>query len=97
MGDPIGQRPPNVFSDFEWARQNRQALLEKYGECSILVYNQKVIGVGPTYKDALENAEQNLAPDVEKVTPIHERLRYDNPFQRVRPTIILPSDEVERK
>lgn len=86
MGHPYGQTPPNVYSDFDWIRRHEKELLAQYGECSIIVYEEQVIGVGPTYKAALENAEQNLPPEVGEVTPVHERLRYPNPFSRVRLT-----------
>jgi hypothetical protein len=67
-------------------------LLEKYGECSIIVYEQKVIGVGDTYDEALADAERNLPPEIKEITPIHERLRHRHPFLRVRPR---PLEEVK--
>ena len=83
MGHPHGQTPPNVFSDFDWIHRNKKELLAKYGECSIIVFNQEVIGAGPTYKEALENAEANLSPDVIEITPAHDWLGYPNPIQRM--------------
>lgn len=74
MSHAYGQTPPNVFSDFDWVRRHEKKLLEKYGENSIIVFQQQVIGVGPTYDAALEDAERNLPSDVADVTPIHERL-----------------------
>lgn len=85
MGHPYGQTPPNVYSDFDWIRRNEKELLEKYGECSIIVYKQRVLGVGPTYAAALEDAERNLPLDGGEVTPIHQWLRHRHPFLRVRP------------
>lgn len=83
---PLGQTPPNVYDDFDWIRQHEQELLEQYGECSIIVYQQKVIGVGATYSDALENAERNLPSDLQDIiTPVHQWLRPRQPFFRVRP------------
>lgn len=76
MGHPYGQTPPNVYSDFDWIRRNEQELVEQYGECSIIVYQQQVLGTGPTYAAALEDAERNLPPDMGEVTPVHERLQH---------------------
>jgi hypothetical protein len=83
MSDPYGQTPANVYNDFDWVRRHEKQLLEKYGECSILVYNQQVIGIGRTYQAAIENAEQNLPPHILEVTPIHERLRHRFPFSTI--------------
>ncbi len=95
MSDPYGQTPSNIYSDFDWVRRHEKQLLEKYGECSILVYNQQVIGTGSTYQAAIENAEQNLPWNVSEVTPIHERLRHRLPFSRIRPTNLQSSEEGE--
>ncbi len=86
MGHAYGETPPNVFSDFDWIRHHEKELLEKYGECSIIVYKEQVLGVGTTYDEALEDAERNLPPDVGVVTPVHERLHHRQPFFRVYPT-----------
>ena len=80
-----GEVYPNVFNDFDWVRERREELLEKYGECVVLVYQQKVIGIGKTQKEAIEDAERNLPPAVTQVTPITEYLRYRHPILRVRP------------
>lgn len=75
MGLRYGETPPNLFSDLNWIRQNETELLAKYGESSILVYQQRVIGVGATYQDAIAAAENNL-PDTEgEITPVHQWLR----------------------
>ena len=58
MTHAYGETPPNVFTDFDWIRRNEKALLEKYGECSIIVYKEQVLGTGPTYEAALENAHE---------------------------------------
>lgn len=86
MGHPLGQTPPNVYSDFDWIRRNEKALLAQYGECSIIVYQQRVIGTGPTYAAALEDAERNLPPDADEITPVHDWLRdrRKQMFRRVR-------------
>jgi hypothetical protein len=81
-GEPT---PPNIYSDFQWVGQHETELLEKYGECSIIVYKEQVIGTGKTYDEAVEDAERNLPPELDEVIPIHHRLRYRNPFIKVRP------------
>lgn len=85
MGHEYGHTPPNVYSDFDWIRRHEQELLEKYGECSIIVYKQQVIGTGPTYAEAVENAEANLPPQADVITPVHQWLRQRRPFLRVYP------------
>jgi hypothetical protein len=60
--------------------------LEKYGECSIIVYKEQVLGTGETYAAALEDAERSLPPEItEPITPVHQWLRHRHPFFRVRP------------
>jgi hypothetical protein len=83
-----GQTPKNVFDDFDWIRRNEKTLLEKYGECSIIVYHEQVLGVGATYDEAVQDAERKLPPEIGEVTPVHERLYYRHPFFRVRPTTL---------
>jgi hypothetical protein len=85
MGHAYGQTPTNVFSDFDWIRLHEKELLEKYGECSIIVYQQQVLGVGATYDEAVADAERNLPLEIEEVTPVHRRIFYRHPFFRVRP------------
>ncbi len=84
MSHPKGQTPQNIYSDFEWVRQNEKMLLEQYGECSLIVYQEKVIGVGQTYDEAVCDAERNLAPEITQVTSVHQRLRQQNPFFRIK-------------
>jgi len=90
MGHPLGHTPPNVYSDFDWIRRHEKELLEQYGECSIIVYKEQVLGIGPTYQAALDDAERNLLPDAGEVTPVHERLhdrrKFFSGYFRVRPT-----------
>ena len=88
MGHAYGETPPNIFTDFDWVRRNEKTLLEQYGECSIIVYREKVIGVGATYDEALVDAERRLPEDVKEVTPIHERLHHRHPFFRMRPKVV---------
>ena len=85
MRDPYGQTPGNVFTDFDWIHQHQQELLDKYGECSIIVYQKQVIGVGNTYAEALRAAERDLLPGLGEVTPVHQELRQRHPFLRVLP------------
>ncbi len=85
MRDAYGQTPPNVFSDFDWIRRHEKALIEKYGERSIIVYQQQVIGVGNTYSEALEDAENKLPPNSPEITPVHQGLRHRHPFLRIWP------------
>jgi hypothetical protein len=91
MTHAYGETPPNVFTDFDWIRRNEKALLEKYGECSIIVYKEQVLGAGPTYEAALEDAERNLPPNVTEVTPVHDYIHYRHPFYRVYPSPIKES------
>mgnify|MGYP001195674178 CR=1 FL=1 len=85
MSHPYGQTPPNIFSDHDWVRHHEKELLEKYGECSILVYNEQVVGTGDSLQAAIEDAERNLPPEVGEITPIHEWLGYRHPFLRALP------------
>ncbi len=83
-GHPHGQTPANYFTDFEWIRRHENDLLEKYGECSIIVYEEQVLGVGPTYAAALADAERNLPDDSSIITPVHQWLRERSPILRVK-------------
>jgi hypothetical protein len=76
MTHAYGETPKSAFTDFDWVRRHEKELLEQYGECSIIVYKEKVIGIGPTYAEAVTDAEAKLPLEVEEVTPIHERLTY---------------------
>jgi hypothetical protein len=84
MSQPLGQTPPNIFTDFDWIRVHEKELLEKYGECSLIVYKEQILGVGATYDEALENAEQNLPPELGEITPVHRKIFHRHPFYRVR-------------
>lgn len=93
MGHPYGETPPNIYADFEWVHQHEKELLEKYGECSIIVYKGEVIGVGNSYKAAVEDAERNLPSDAGEITPIHKWLVRRNPFLRIHPKPVQKSGE----
>lgn len=84
LGHAKGETPPNTYSDFDWVRQNEKQLLEQYGECILIVYEQKVLGAGHTYQEAVEDAERNLAPEIGAVTPIMAFLHYRHPLSHVR-------------
>ena len=86
-----GETPKNVFTDFDWVRRHEKELLDEYGECSIIVYQDQVIGVGATYDEALADAEVRLPKDSGEVTPVHERLRHRHPLFRVIPTVKITS------
>ncbi|MFN8373304.1 MAG: hypothetical protein U0694_10575 [Anaerolineae bacterium] len=86
MSHAYGQTPANVFSDFDWIHRHEKELLEQYGECSIIVYQEHVLGVGANYDEALASAEKNLSPDMGDVTPVHRRIFHRHPFLRIRPT-----------
>lgn len=76
---------PNMVSDFAWVRENREQLLEKYGECVLLVYEKQVVGIGQTLNQAIEDAEKHLPAEVPEITPVMEHLRHRHPFLRIRP------------
>jgi hypothetical protein len=76
--------PANVYNDFEWIRLHEKELLEKYEESSIIVFQEKVIGVGKTYAEAVEDAERNLPPESGEITPVHQWLYHRHPVLRVR-------------
>ena len=81
-----GEVHPNVFDDFEWVKAHEDELLEQYGVCTILVYEQTVIGYGKSDQAALENAENNLPDNFDGViTPITYYLAKRQPFYRVQP------------
>lgn len=86
FGHPPGQKPSHVFSDFDWIHDHEKELLEKYGECSIIVYKEQVIGVGDTWEESVEDAERNLPPEIDEIVPIQHWLVHHNPFLRVQPT-----------
>lgn len=85
--------PVNIFTDHDWFRAHEKELLEKYGECCILIFQEEVIGVGATYDAAIEDAEKNLVAEISLVTPIVEILRYHHPFLRVRPKLMVQHAE----
>jgi hypothetical protein len=61
--------PANIFPDLNWVSANRLDLYKKYGDCVVVVYQQKIIGRGSNRTEALADAEAHLAEDVEFITP----------------------------
>lgn len=84
MSHPYGETPPNIFHDFDWIHRHEKELLEQYGECSIIVFKEQVLGVGATYAEALQNAENNLPADVGEVTPVHQWIYKRHPIPRLK-------------
>ena len=81
-----GEVYPNVFSDFEWVKAHEAELLNQYGTCTILVYEQHVIGFGENEDAALKMAENNISDNLDAViTPITYYLAKRHPFYRVTP------------
>ena len=76
---------PNVWVDFEWAAENRQALLNEYGECIVLIFQKEVVGVGQTLQAAEEDAERRLPPEADQITPITYFLGYPHRIHSVSP------------
>ena len=71
---------PNTWADFDWVHDHEAELLQRYGECVLLVHNQQVIGNGNTIEEAIAQAEQNMPPDLPEVTPITYFLQERYPF-----------------
>jgi len=85
------ETPANLFTDHDWFRHHQKDLLDQYGECFIVIYHEKVIGVGDTYETAVQAAEANLPPGDSEITPMVELLRERHPFFRVRPDSVQTS------
>jgi hypothetical protein len=79
-----GEVSPNTWADFEWIRQHRKELLEQYGECMLLVFNQQVTGTGQSLEEAEANAERNAPPEPPEITPVLYLLAHRHPFLRAR-------------
>src|SRR5689334_22678171 len=80
-----GEVAPNTWRDFDWVHENEAKLLEQYGECVLLVYNEHVIGHGATIEEAIAQAEQTVPQSMTDVTPITHFLQHRYPFFRVYP------------
>lgn len=94
MSHEYGEVYPNVFSDFEWVKTHETELFDQYGTCTILVFEQAVIGYGETEDVALKMAEENLSDHVQgDITPITYYLAERHPFYRVMPAQQLTEAE----
>lgn len=80
-----GEVAPNTWGDFNWVHEHEKELLDQYGECVILVYQQRVIGKGETIEEALTQAEDNAPSNLNDITPVTYFLHHRHPFFRVRP------------
>jgi hypothetical protein len=63
-------RPANIAKDALWISKNRIALYEQYGDCVLLVYQEKVIGKGDSVPEAVADAENKLRDETGLITPI---------------------------
>jgi hypothetical protein len=80
---PPAETSPSFLDDSDWIRRNQKALLQKYGECSIIVSHHKVIGIGATYDEAVEDVYRNLPDDIGEISPIHKRLRHSHLIRQI--------------
>lgn len=64
FGEPT---PKSYFEGMSWIRANRRQLVEQYGDCYIVVYNEKVLATGQTYQEAMSNAENDAPIELEGV------------------------------
>jgi hypothetical protein len=69
--------PKHIFTDHDWVREHQEELVDQYGECYMVVYHEKALGVGKTRDEAVQNAELALPDDVGEIEVIVERV--DNP------------------
>lgn len=58
---PVKHLPVSILILTGYVVMNKE-LPEKYGECSLLVYKEQVMGTGTTYREAVEDAENKLPP-----------------------------------
>jgi hypothetical protein len=85
-----GPTPAHLFSDFIWLQTQESRLLADYGECSIIVYQQQVLGVGRTVEESLADAEAHLPAEIGVITAIQKWLVARQPLMRIQP--IPPAD-----
>ena len=83
LGHQLGKTPRNKFTDFAWVSDHWNDLLATYGEVSILVFKEEVIGAGATYEEAIADARNRLPNTDEVITPIHQWL-YDRRRESVK-------------
>jgi hypothetical protein len=77
--------PEHIFEDHDWVQSHHDALLQKYGECFLMVYNKQVIATGKTEEEAVQNAEANLSDQIERIQLMPEWIGQRHPFQRAFP------------
>lgn len=73
-GEPT---PKHIFTDHDWVREHQEELLEQYGECYMVVYHEKVLGIGKTRDEAVQNAEAALPDEAGEIEVMVEWV--DNP------------------
>jgi hypothetical protein len=84
-GGPLEERiPQHIIADHDWVHVHRDELIDKYGETYVIVYQQKVLGVGKSREEALTNAERNLAPDIDQIAVMVEWVGHRRPLLRNR-------------
>ncbi len=66
--------PSHIFTDHDWVRNNEEALIEQYGECYMIVYHERVLGVGKTREEAVQNAERKLPAEMGEIQVMVERI-----------------------
>lgn len=64
---PDQPMPRNIMTDHEWVRQHENELRERYGEVYLVVYQERVVGVGRTYQEVVNDAEAHLPPDIAEI------------------------------
>ncbi|MBZ0317796.1 MAG: hypothetical protein K8L91_15355 [Anaerolineae bacterium] len=77
---PDQPTPSHIFSDHEWVQRHQAELRERYGEVYVVVYQQQVYGVGRTYREALNDAEAHLPPDIAEIEVMVESLHRRPPI-----------------
>lgn len=78
-------KPANLLQDHLWFREHEAELLQQYGQCVLLIYQQQVIGVGQSVHEARMDAEKRLTDNLGIITPMNEWLAPRHPFLRAYP------------
>jgi hypothetical protein len=79
-----GEMYSNIHSDLAWAGQHRETLLEQFGVCVALVYQQHIVGTGETIEAAVEDAENRLPAETSQITPAVFLIAPRNRLHRVK-------------
>jgi hypothetical protein len=77
--------PKHIFTDHAWVRNHQDELLEKFGPCYIIVYNEQVLGTGSTEEEAVEEADRNLPAEIEALNVMPEWIGRRHPLLRAYP------------